>query len=131
MIKQTSYRFFQVGAIFVGTFSMILIYVVSERPPEDLPLLAAYCPDLSLSPARGWMDIIYLQCVITLLPALDHRTYDGRATPAYETHEGEVVLEEYVKWGTWLATNYTFTGPNGSMDWETEIFSVQYTLLSQ
>ncbi|KAJ7842436.1 hypothetical protein B0H14DRAFT_2586304 [Mycena olivaceomarginata] len=49
----------------------------NERPWEELEALAAYCPDLD--GARGWMDIVYLSCVISLFPALDLRNYGGEA----------------------------------------------------
>ncbi|KAJ6502735.1 hypothetical protein C8R47DRAFT_1067557 [Mycena vitilis] len=107
--------------------NMFWLHVTAGRPPEDLRALEAYCPDLSN--AEGWMDIIYLSCMIVLLPALDVRNYarSGPSEAALEdAAEADIVRAYYKTWRHWLATKYTcsYAGEhtNWDMEWEADVF---------
>ncbi|KAK7007091.1 hypothetical protein R3P38DRAFT_3031741 [Favolaschia claudopus] len=79
----------------------------AEHRPQEHAALAGYLPDLSLSPPRGWMDIVYLACMITLLPCLDHRNYSSDKVLEFEVEEA--------------AARDVFSG--NTLDWEADIFS--------
>ncbi|KAF7335891.1 hypothetical protein MSAN_02326100 [Mycena sanguinolenta] len=74
--------------------AMFWLNVTADRP-QDQDALAAYLPDLSLTSAHGWMDIIYLSCIIVLLPCLDHRNYNGDGVPNFEMVEADMVRAKY------------------------------------
>ncbi|KAJ7674057.1 hypothetical protein DFH06DRAFT_753711 [Mycena polygramma] len=108
--------------------NMFWLHVTAGRLPEDLQALAAYCPDLSN--AEGWMDIIYLSCMIVLLPALDVRNYarKGPSEAALEdAAEADIVRAYYKTWRHWLATKYmcSYAGEHTDwdMEWEADVFS--------
>jgi hypothetical protein len=103
--------------------------VTPDRTQEQEDL-AVYLPDLSLEHARGWMDIIYLCCMIVLLPCLDHRNYTEGSTPEDELTEADAVCTKYAEWRLWLGTNYVCCDSTGErLDWEVDIFSVCIFLL--
>ncbi|KAK6971852.1 hypothetical protein R3P38DRAFT_3140104 [Favolaschia claudopus] len=102
---------------------MFWLYTTSKRPQEHAAL-AGYLPDLSLSPPRGWMDIVYLACMITLLPCLDHRNYSSDTVPEFEVEEAAAVCEEYSEWRGWVSETYSCQDKSGNtLDWEADIFS--------
>ncbi|KAJ7649547.1 hypothetical protein DFH06DRAFT_1331910 [Mycena polygramma] len=103
--------------------AMFWLTVTADLPSEDAKALAAYCPDRS---PQGWMDIIYLSCIVILFPCLDLRPYGphgGEATPADELAEASAVCDKYVKWRTWLASKYIVSDGTGPLEWESRIFS--------
>ncbi|KAK6996210.1 hypothetical protein R3P38DRAFT_3071979 [Favolaschia claudopus] len=103
--------------------AMFWLYTTSKRPQEHAAL-AGYLPDLSLSPPRGWMDIVYLACMITLLPCLDHRNYSSDTVPEFEVEEAAAVCEEYSEWRGWVSETYSCQDKSGNtLDWEADIFS--------
>ncbi|KAJ6578220.1 hypothetical protein B0H19DRAFT_1062747 [Mycena capillaripes] len=104
---------------------MFWLDITTGRPPEDLKAPGAYCPDLDN--AQGWMDIIYLSCMILLFPALDLRNYTHEDIPADDLSEVEAANTKYVLWRQWLAENYAcFNNAQKPLDWESEIFSVTF-----
>ncbi|KAJ6523371.1 hypothetical protein B0H19DRAFT_1085773 [Mycena capillaripes] len=112
---------FAMWPIFIRV-NMFWLDITTARPPEDLKALAAYWPDLDN--ARGWMDIIYLSCMILLFPALDLRNYMHEDIPADDLSEAEAANTKYVPWHQWLAENYAcFNNALKPLDWESEIFS--------
>jgi hypothetical protein len=68
--------------------------------------------------------------MILLFPALNHRNFDGTGTPDTETSQASSVGIEYTRWRTWMAGKYTCTRieDNSPMDWEKDIFSVNYSV---
>ncbi|KAJ7743233.1 hypothetical protein DFH07DRAFT_979671 [Mycena maculata] len=100
------------------------LHFTAEGTLQDLIDLAAYLPNLSLSNARGWMDIIYLSCMIVLLPALDLRSNSGRDVRPAEILEAEVVSQNYKKWRTWLSSTRCIFKPAGQqLQWKKDVFS--------
>ncbi|KAJ7179714.1 hypothetical protein C8R46DRAFT_1029157 [Mycena filopes] len=95
--------------------------VPTEYPLAQRSALAAYCPDLASS--RGWLDIVYLNCMIILLPCLDRRNYVSRGTPQQEVKEAAAVCESYRSWRSWLPTQYRCMAGDRELHWETDIFS--------
>ncbi|KAJ6463629.1 hypothetical protein C8R47DRAFT_1326983 [Mycena vitilis] len=103
--------------------AMFWLTVTADLPSEDAKALAAYCPNRS---PQGWMDIIYLACVVILFPCLDLRPYGphgGEATPADELAEASAVCDKYVEWRIWLASKYIVSDSTGPLEWESGIFS--------
>ncbi|KAJ7872807.1 hypothetical protein B0H14DRAFT_2570015 [Mycena olivaceomarginata] len=101
-----------------------VIAVDRSHEQEDLK---GYLPNLSLS--SGWLDIIYLACVVELLPCLDHRNYGGPGTPECEVREVSAVCAKYAKWCKWLARTHSCNKIGGkALKWERDIFS--YCLLN-
>ncbi|KAJ7842987.1 hypothetical protein B0H14DRAFT_2586032 [Mycena olivaceomarginata] len=89
--------------------------VVTKDCPTQHDALAAYLPDLSTDNARGWMDIIYLSCMILLFPALDHRNYDGTGTPDSEICQADSVGNKYMEWRAWMAASMPSTSISNVM----------------
>ncbi|KAF7345498.1 hypothetical protein MVEN_01568300 [Mycena venus] len=104
--------------------AMFWLHTTSEHRREQ-EALAAYLPDLSLSTAHGWLDIIYLACLVLLLPCLDNRNYGDAGTPGEELTEAAAVCNKYGQWRQWLAGTYIVchreTGKQ--LDWEEDIFT--------
>ncbi|KAK7034932.1 hypothetical protein R3P38DRAFT_3184402 [Favolaschia claudopus] len=79
---------------------------------------------MSLSPPKGWLDIIYLACMITLLPCLDHRNYNSEKVPEFELEEAASVGDEYSEWREWVSEKYVCPNSAGeTMNWEQDVFS--------
>ncbi|KAJ7672241.1 hypothetical protein DFH06DRAFT_1319668 [Mycena polygramma] len=106
--------------------SMFWLECTMFDPPADRLALAAYLPDLTLSHARGWMDIVYLSCLVCLFPCLDHRGYEGSGVPANLLVQAGAVSAKYEAWRTWVASQYVCEGPDGPLDWESDIFTVRF-----
>ncbi|KAJ7237553.1 hypothetical protein B0H12DRAFT_1138723, partial [Mycena haematopus] len=93
-------------------------------PQAEVDALSAYFPDLT--DGRGWMNIIYLSCMIILFPAMDHRRYVGEGTPEDELNEAEATVAAYSVWRKWLASKYTCfkSFDRGHvLDWEADVFT--------
>ncbi|KAK7012403.1 hypothetical protein R3P38DRAFT_3209678 [Favolaschia claudopus] len=85
---------------------------------------------MSLSPPKGWLDIIYLACMITLLPYLDHRNYNSEMVPEFELEEAASVGDEYSEWREWVSEKYVCLNSAGeTMNWEHSYRSAQASLL--
>ncbi|KAF8180936.1 hypothetical protein K438DRAFT_1841489 [Mycena galopus ATCC 62051] len=103
--------------------SMFWLHITEDRPHEQDDL-KGYLPNLSLSTACGWLDIIYLACMVELLPCLDHRNYGGPGTPECEVREASAVRTKYAKWRKWLTQTYSCHKIGGKeLRWERDIFS--------
>ncbi|KAJ7145454.1 hypothetical protein C8R46DRAFT_1313063 [Mycena filopes] len=114
--------------ITAGKFSashliQVLMFFLTECPAEEQAALAAYRPDLTTTHARGWMDIVYLSCLIVLLPALDQRNYISDGTPKDEMDEAAAFCESYQSWRRWVASRYRCMQQNRELHWEREVFS--------
>ncbi|KAJ7856525.1 hypothetical protein B0H14DRAFT_3642576 [Mycena olivaceomarginata] len=101
--------------------AMFWLHITEDRSHEQEDL-KGYLPNLSLS--SGWLDIIYLACMVELLPCLDHRNYGGPGTPECEVREASAVCAKYAKWRKWLAQTHSCDKIGGkALKWERDIFS--------
>ncbi|KAK7007940.1 hypothetical protein R3P38DRAFT_3281102 [Favolaschia claudopus] len=90
----------------------------------DLSLLAGYVPDFESDGIRGWLDIIYLACLIVLKPCLDLREYNGTGIPDSEAEQIESVLAKYKIWREWMSSTFDGSNATGEIsNLEADIFS--------
>ncbi|KAK7001756.1 hypothetical protein R3P38DRAFT_1768568 [Favolaschia claudopus] len=91
---------------------------------NDLPMLEGYVPSTDLNNVSGWLDIVYVACLIILQPCLDLRVYEGDGTPDVERDEGLTVLGKYRLWREWLGATFACSNESGDvLDMEHDVLS--------
>ncbi|KAJ7432484.1 hypothetical protein B0H11DRAFT_2260558 [Mycena galericulata] len=82
---------------------------ITRDRPQDCKTLEIYIPQLSTTTTDGWMDIIYVACVVVLGTPFDRRHYT-QIVPS-ELDQRQQAITMYKLWRQWFAE--TFIGTRG------------------
>ncbi|KAJ7464965.1 hypothetical protein B0H11DRAFT_1922386 [Mycena galericulata] len=95
---------------------------VTRDRPHDCQLLETYLPQLSATTTNGWMDIIYVACVVILGTPFDRRHYTN-TVPKSELDQRLEACRMYTLWRQWFAKTFVGMRDGAPVNWDRDLFT--------